>query len=536
MRINYVCQSVGINKVCIDILMFCVNNIDVSKSMYDIIKRQNGERFAKAIRNYDNGIFDVPNLDYIVRYAGRDAEPIMQYLLSLKDVHITQMSRHYDPIALLQAAGYDAYIADTFEKQNAISKYFAAGEALCTFRDATRFERYHIINAVHRDAAKLHRSDFINPQREDAYGTSVISIQILKQGGFISIKNRYNHTVDSCDNTFNSNPDNIIMGLSDALRNYFGVDFSTVRTDLPRGYTLVGDRICQYLQEVNNVYLGTNYYISDGCIHDVNTQHEVMLGGGLIFDIVNRRTVNVTDLFMDVSFLDDAFRNRAFQQTKDRQTGVRTLMADGRPVLSVRNGEMTHIDVPNADSVTLSYMQRLSGTLDFSHAILVELSYIDTTHVKDIKMNPNANAIKITHSALPACAYDFSGVKTLILNNSDISRVTEFKANPTAAQIVISNVKFPPCDFDFSGVDILGLPNCDLSAVKSIKFNPNGYRINLRGAKLPAQKFDLSGVQDVILDGADTTLTLGINLNPNSMYTGITPTAAQRMIRQYHER
>ena len=45
----------------------------MAKSMYDIIKKQNGERFAKAICNYDNGIFDVPNIDKIVKYAGRDA-------------------------------------------------------------------------------------------------------------------------------------------------------------------------------------------------------------------------------------------------------------------------------------------------------------------------------------------------------------------------------------------------------------------------------------------------------------------------------
>jgi hypothetical protein len=48
---------------------------NMAKSMYDIIKKQNGEHFAKAIRNYDNGIFDVPNIDKIVKYAGPDAEP-----------------------------------------------------------------------------------------------------------------------------------------------------------------------------------------------------------------------------------------------------------------------------------------------------------------------------------------------------------------------------------------------------------------------------------------------------------------------------
>ena len=79
--------------------------------MYDIIKKQNGEHFAKAIRCYDNGIFDIPNLDRIVKYAGRDAEPIMKYLISLKNIEITKQSEHHEPLELLARAGYDAYIA-----------------------------------------------------------------------------------------------------------------------------------------------------------------------------------------------------------------------------------------------------------------------------------------------------------------------------------------------------------------------------------------------------------------------------------------
>ena len=43
-----------------------------------VIKKQNGEHFAKAIRAYDNGIFDVPDLDKIVKYAGRKAEPLIE--------------------------------------------------------------------------------------------------------------------------------------------------------------------------------------------------------------------------------------------------------------------------------------------------------------------------------------------------------------------------------------------------------------------------------------------------------------------------
>ena len=54
------------------------------KSVYEIIKRQNGEAFARAIRDFDNGIFEIENLPRIVRYAGRDAEPLLNYLEALK--------------------------------------------------------------------------------------------------------------------------------------------------------------------------------------------------------------------------------------------------------------------------------------------------------------------------------------------------------------------------------------------------------------------------------------------------------------------
>ena len=491
--------------------------------MYDIIKKQNGEHFAKAIRCYDNGIFDIPNLNHIVKYAGRDAEPIMKYLISLKGIEVIKQSKHHAPLELLARAGYTAYVADTLEKQNAISRYFAPNEQLCTFKDKDRFQRYYIINAVRHDADKLNRNDFLHPEREDAYGTSVISIQVLKEGGFISIKNRYNHTVESCDNTFNSNPDNIIMGLSDAIQNYFNVNFVTSHCDLPRGFRLVGDQICKYTQEINNVYIGENFYVSDGEIHDINGQNKIMLGGGLIFDIPSKTVFNVARPLYNWECIDNIFRGKALQQTKDRKTGVRTLTANGVPVMRIVGGQMTYINLADAPSVLLTDMNKLCGELDLSNAHTVDLENINTENITRIKFNPMVRSVQIRQTALPRDSYDFGNACTLILNNADFSRATEFQTKRNAGHIVISNVKFPPLDFDFSGVEILGLPNCDLSAVKSIKFNPLGYRINLRGAKLPAQKFDFSRVDDVILDNTDISLVRGINLNPSGTYTGITP-------------
>lgn len=288
------------------------------KTMFDIIKKQNGEHFAKAIRNYDSGIFDIPNIDKIVRYAGREAEPIMNYLISLKNVKIKEKEEHQNPIELLDKAGYNAYVVHNLEEQNAISKYFEPSERLCTFNDNTRFEKYYIINAIRKDADSIRRCDFDKPMREDKYGTSVISIQILKSGGFISIKNRYNHTVSNPDNTFNSCPDNIIDGLSDAIKEYFNVDFSAQKVDLPDWYVLQNNRIIKYNYEHNNVYVGDGFYASDGNITEINKSSEILLDT-ILFNFKTKTFQDVTQ-----TFYKDVYSERLFKKvTKDKKIIIR---------------------------------------------------------------------------------------------------------------------------------------------------------------------------------------------------------------------
>jgi hypothetical protein len=199
----------------------------VADKMYKKLKKQKGERFACTLRDYHNGILEIPDIDKIVRHAGSDVEDLLPYLMSLlayNDNMPDPASIPEDPFVLLDRAGYEAFYADTLKKQNSIKSYFKKGELLCTFNDRARFKDYHIIHAIKKNADEIRREDFKGREkREDEYGTSVISIQMLKSGGFISIKNRYNHTVPACDNTFNSNPDNIIYGLSAALKTHFNL-------------------------------------------------------------------------------------------------------------------------------------------------------------------------------------------------------------------------------------------------------------------------------------------------------------------------
>ena len=119
------------------------------KSVYERIKKQNGETFARTIRNFDSGILEIENLLTIVRYAGQEADPLLDYLESLKQVKVVEeLGYEPDLYNLLEMAGYNWVEVDSLETQNSIQHFFAPGEELCTFKDYSRFERYHILHLI----------------------------------------------------------------------------------------------------------------------------------------------------------------------------------------------------------------------------------------------------------------------------------------------------------------------------------------------------------------------------------------------------
>ena len=332
----------------------------MSKKIYDIIKKQNGEAFAKGIREFDNGIFDVPNLPYIVKFAGRNVLPLLTFLESLKKINIINTKRGLNPLALLDLAGYDAYVADTFEKQNSIQKYFEYEEELCTFKDPKRYKYYHIINAVKKNVHEIKRDAFYGKERrEDEYGTSVISIQILKKGGFISIKNRYNHTVEACDNTFNSNPDNIIMGLSNALRNFFNVDFSAREVPIPCGYTFQNGQIIQYELEKNNTYFGKDFYLKDGRIVQINKDYQLMIMP-FIIDLKERKVFNPAGVIDGIKDVLEAEIQKGSLQVLN-QNGMKVLMQGKKAVLYVHEGMLKRLCLQNLVEMPTNSLKHFKG-------------------------------------------------------------------------------------------------------------------------------------------------------------------------------
>ncbi len=152
-------------------------------------------------------------------------------------------------------AGYDTVIFDNEEKIAECEKYYAAGERICTYNNLSgRMNQYHMLVAIKKDIDKIQRSK--TPQREDEYGTSILNIQIAKNGSHMSIKNRYNHTVSECDSTLNNNLDLLVPGLQAKVLGYYNIAFLNKNKSYYKNIVNINGIYLKYSVEVDNIYFG----------------------------------------------------------------------------------------------------------------------------------------------------------------------------------------------------------------------------------------------------------------------------------------
>lgn len=152
-------------------------------------------------------------------------------------------------------AGYDTVIFDDEEKIAEYKKYYADGEVICTYNNlAERMRQYHMIVAVKKDIDKIQRSKA--PQRDDEYGTSILNIQIAKNGNHMSIKNRYNHTVNECDSTLNNNLDMLVLGLQAKVLGYYNIASLNNNKCYYNRIVNINGIYLKYNRAAHNVYFG----------------------------------------------------------------------------------------------------------------------------------------------------------------------------------------------------------------------------------------------------------------------------------------
>lgn len=246
------------------------------------IKKHYGERFAKLCRECFSSIMEYPGmLAEIITSRFDETDSLYEDVLPNKDmfrsyilndfyekVNIKKgIKTHKTPTELMDEAGYILYPeCKTEDDIQSFFKYYAYGEELCTFLGG-RLNTCRVWFAVKKDVDKIKREDFKNPQREDLYGTSVISIQFTKtKDSILSIKNRYNHRVANPDATFGNNLDNIAPGLTDAfMREYnMNVDRTLNKDFFIDGYVTAnnGKNYKKSLTVRDNIYCENNNIIN----------------------------------------------------------------------------------------------------------------------------------------------------------------------------------------------------------------------------------------------------------------------------------
>ena len=319
------------------------------------------------------------------------------------------------------------------KKQNSIRKYFMKDAELCTFKDPNRFKNFYIIHCVKEGAEQIKPKK--HPLREDEYATSVLSIQISKHDGFLKITNRYNHLVSNPDNTFSSNPDMIVPGLSLALENHFNC---RVLKDVfvPEGFIFFGGQFLKVNEELMNYFIGENFYVKKGELHEIDKGQEIIIDN-YIFNIKNRTFTKIIDEFPTgtlVNLLQDEFKGKSLQFSSSQKRGCKCLLADGTKLIETRGGTLIYLNLPNAREIATNFI-KFERDLKYFYAPKVQhigdnfLSFnhgIKTLHLPCLQTVGNGflmHASELIHFSAPllkqaGCSFlSHANLKTVLLQS-----------------------------------------------------------------------------------------------------------------------
>lgn len=245
------------------------------------LKKICGENLSKFLALNFNPEKIVPKIEELfngndIRQIKESEYPVLKKLLNQEaeenSVKVKKSSQE-----LLKEAGYTLYRCPTFECFTQFKKYYRKEELLCKFNDAGRAKSSHIFWIVKDNADEILPSE--KPSRQDDYGTSVCSISISLDGAnVIQICNRYNHNVSCCDNTFNSNLDNIACGLTEAFNKEFGFKINSRKGNFEfENFVFIDGMYFYYFQEINGAKIG-NYVIISNEVKRFNKDHYYQWG------------------------------------------------------------------------------------------------------------------------------------------------------------------------------------------------------------------------------------------------------------------
>lgn len=252
------------------------------------------------------------------------------YLLNRANIEIDKQDTIETPYDLLKKAGYTLYECTTKAEIDRFKKYYREDEQLCTFNDNERLHRNYVFFAVRNDAADLKREDFINPEREDSYGTSVISIQFSRgKTNVTSIKNRYNTTVMNSDYTFSNDLEKIIPGLTKSFEKQYDLHIGSFESIFElSNYEFANDnRFYRYTHRIDNIcYCENNIILDhDNVIRDFYMPERFIFMDNYILDLSKKECVLYKNEEPD-GFVESLKGFDKVDIIKDKSTGNKTLI------------------------------------------------------------------------------------------------------------------------------------------------------------------------------------------------------------------
>ena len=294
------------------------NMMHLCRKLFPTILEKKGLLFHLIDSNFERSRFlyeDIYNQDMIMNFKN--------FIYGLIDRELEEKITELDPFELMKEVGYTLYKCESYADIQQFKKYYKSGEELCTFRDK-RLASDYVFFAVKDNADKLNRDDFKNPDRQDEYGTSVISIQFTKgEVNTLSIKNRYNHTVDFCDSTFSNNLENIIEGLSNSFEKKYGyhINQNGGYGFCLGGYVKANDgKYYKYNYEINNKYYCPNNLIIDNfnLVDKYLEKEKYIVMDYFILDLVNKK-ISLYDNSVVDSFIYDLYNISKIEILNDKE-------------------------------------------------------------------------------------------------------------------------------------------------------------------------------------------------------------------------
>ena len=333
------------------------------------------------------------------------------------------------PKELMNEAGYNLYECKSEFHIKTFARYYKLDEMLCTFKEQ-RIKDYYVFFAVKKNVKEIKRENFISPQRQDEYGTSVISLQFTKgKTNTLSIKNRYNHKVYNPDSTFSNNLNNIIYGLKESFEKYYNFNFENYNPNLNiPGYIKAKDgKFYKYNYTYNKKYYCPNNIIIDNgeVIKTYQENEKYLILDYFILDLVNKQITlydnNINDSFLDG--IKDIEKITIIKSKENENKTIGIICKNNKIIIEVdklnriigyenqnlieikdyflsNNTSMQYINLPNIEKIGNWFLMRNQNITSINFPKLTEMGDFFITYNKTLNYLNLPSIIKIGDSFL----------------------------------------------------------------------------------------------------------------------------------------